>query len=88
LPFSGLDESVFGWEKVLQIADMALYLGKANGRNRAYGIAVWCPSEAALPCWKRIWLRRLRMAWWIDRSTDLPVLKQPASPSLNHTDAA
>jgi len=39
LPFAGLDESVCGWEKALQIADMALYLGKANGRNRAYGIA-------------------------------------------------
>lgn len=50
LPFSDVPESVFGWEKVLQIADMALYLGKANGRNRAYGISrLLVPSEVALP---------------------------------------
>jgi diguanylate cyclase (GGDEF)-like protein len=50
LPFSDVPESVFGWEKVLQIADMALYLGKANGRNRAYGISrLLVPSEIALP---------------------------------------
>lgn len=50
LPFSGVDESVLGWEKVLQIADMALYLGKANGRNRGYGISeLRIPIEKALP---------------------------------------
>ena len=50
LPFSDVPESVFGWEKVLQIADMALYLGKANGRNRAYGIShLLVPSDRALP---------------------------------------
>jgi len=50
LPFSDVPESAFGWEKVLQIADMALYLGKANGRNRAYGISHLLVSpEIALP---------------------------------------
>lgn len=39
LPFSGIPDEVCDWEKTLQIADMALYLGKTNGRNRAYGIA-------------------------------------------------
>lgn len=38
LPFAGVDESSVGWEKTLQIADMALYIGKVHGRNRAYGI--------------------------------------------------
>lgn len=38
LPFAGLDESVLGWERALQIADMALYIGKVHGRNRAYGL--------------------------------------------------
>ncbi|RUO36740.1 hypothetical protein CWE13_07780 [Aliidiomarina shirensis] len=38
LPFAGVDESNIGWEKTLQIADMALYIGKVHGRNRAYGI--------------------------------------------------
>ncbi|MBK1889922.1 diguanylate cyclase [Undibacterium sp. 14-3-2] len=50
LPFSGIPEEQFGWEKVLQIADMALYLGKANGRNRAYGISsLLAPAATALP---------------------------------------
>ncbi|MBC3870010.1 tetratricopeptide repeat-containing diguanylate cyclase [Undibacterium oligocarboniphilum] len=50
LPFSDVPESVFGWEKVLQIADMALYLGKANGRNRAYGVShLRVSADLALP---------------------------------------
>ena len=36
LPFDGLAEEAFNWEQALKVADMALYLGKANGRNRAY----------------------------------------------------
>jgi diguanylate cyclase (GGDEF)-like protein len=39
LPFSDIPDEICDWEKTLQIADMALYLGKTNGRNRAYGIA-------------------------------------------------
>lgn len=38
LPFLSGSSEYFGWEKTLQIADMALYLGKKHGRNRAYGI--------------------------------------------------
>lgn len=38
LPFAGVAESELNWEKALQIADMALYIGKVHGRNRAYGI--------------------------------------------------
>ena len=34
LPFSGVNEQQLDWEKVMQIADMALYLSKANGRNQ------------------------------------------------------
>ncbi|MFZ6687936.1 tetratricopeptide repeat-containing diguanylate cyclase [Undibacterium sp. SXout11W] len=50
LPFSDISELKLDWEKALQIADMALYLGKANGRNRAYGIAkIMVDSESALP---------------------------------------
>lgn len=37
LPFDGLTDEQLGWEKALQLADMALYLGKVHGRNRAYG---------------------------------------------------
>lgn len=38
LPFADVSETELNWEKALQIADMALYIGKVHGRNRAYGI--------------------------------------------------
>ena len=49
LPFSGVPESICNWEKTLQMADMALYLGKAHGRNRAYGLSrLLVPHEQAM----------------------------------------
>ncbi|AZP11373.1 tetratricopeptide repeat-containing diguanylate cyclase [Undibacterium parvum] len=54
LPFSGVPETACDWEKTLQIADMALYLGKAHGRNRAYGLArLLVPYEVAMPILER-----------------------------------
>lgn len=54
LPFSGVPESVCDWEKTLQIADMALYLGKTHGRNRAYGLArLLLPYEQVMPVLER-----------------------------------
>ncbi|RUO67083.1 tetratricopeptide repeat-containing diguanylate cyclase [Idiomarina ramblicola] len=38
LPFADISEQEMDWEKVLQVADMALYTGKAHGRNRACGV--------------------------------------------------
>lgn len=38
LPFDGLDEQTINWERALHIADMALYIGKTHGRNRAIGV--------------------------------------------------
>ncbi len=50
LPFSGIPETECNWEKAMQLADMALYLGKVNGRNRAYGLlSLLVPYEQALP---------------------------------------
>jgi diguanylate cyclase (GGDEF)-like protein len=50
LPFSGVSEENCGWEKTLQMADMALYLGKAHGRNRAYGLSkLLVKHEKAMP---------------------------------------
>jgi len=54
LPFSGLSETQCNWEKALQIADMALYLGKVNGRNRAYGLnRLLAPFEQVMPVLER-----------------------------------
>lgn len=38
LPFGNVSEQEMDWERVLQVADMALYTGKAHGRNRAVGV--------------------------------------------------
>lgn len=54
LPFSGLTEEQCNWEKAMQIADMALYLGKVNGRNRAYGLnRLLVPFSEAMPVLER-----------------------------------
>lgn len=54
LPFSGLSETDCNWEKAMQIADMALYLGKVNGRNRAYGLnRLLAPFEQVMPVLER-----------------------------------
>ncbi|MDQ2069003.1 tetratricopeptide repeat-containing diguanylate cyclase [Natronospira bacteriovora] len=46
LPFAGVPEDDIDWEKALHIADMALYIGKTHGRNRAIGIlGLNCPYE-------------------------------------------
>lgn len=50
VPFSDVPEEFCDWERALQIADMALYLGKTHGRNRAYGLAKLLVShELAIP---------------------------------------
>ena len=54
LPFSDLSETDCNWEKAMQIADMALYLGKVNGRNRAYGLnRLLAPFEQVMPVLER-----------------------------------
>lgn len=50
LPFIEGANEFRGWEKTLQIADAALYFGKNNGRNRAYGIGkILVDEEIAMP---------------------------------------
>ncbi|MCC5851495.1 MAG: diguanylate cyclase [Alkalimonas sp.] len=38
LPFADISEEQLNWEKALQLADLALYAGKARGRNQACGV--------------------------------------------------
>ncbi|RUO34170.1 diguanylate cyclase [Aliidiomarina sanyensis] len=50
LPFAGVPEEEVNWERALQIADMALYIGKVHGRNQAYGImGLKVPFEQVQP---------------------------------------
>ncbi len=50
LPFADVPEEICNWEKALQLADLALYLGKVHGRNRAYGLmSLSVPYIEALP---------------------------------------
>jgi len=38
LPFDSVSEQELDWERCLQIADMALYIGKVHGRNQGLGV--------------------------------------------------
>jgi len=38
LPFAGVDEKKFHWEKAMQLADMALYFSKLHGRQQMHFI--------------------------------------------------
>ncbi|TRW48491.1 diguanylate cyclase [Aliidiomarina halalkaliphila] len=54
LPFAGIPEKDLNWERALQIADMALYIGKVHGRNQAYGImGLNAPYEQVQPLLER-----------------------------------
>jgi diguanylate cyclase (GGDEF)-like protein len=81
LPFSGLTEEQCNWEKAMQIADMALYLGKVNGRNRAYGLnRLLVPFEEAMPVLER----DISAAIKADM-VELVEVVGPVAPSLLHT---
>jgi hypothetical protein len=65
LPFSDVPESVFGWEKVLQIADMALYLGRQMAVTVLTAFRTcWCRLNARCLFWKPISRLQLRTVWW------------------------
>lgn len=84
LPFSGLTEEQCNWEKAMQIADMALYLGKVNGRNRAYGLnRLLVPFEEAMPVLER----DISAAIKADM-VELVEVVGPVAPSVLHTTPA
>lgn len=80
LPFSDVPEDQCNWEKAMQLADMALYLGKVNGRNRAYGLLkLLVPYEQALPELERDFSDALKQ-----NMVDICVVLGPgASPSTH-----
>lgn len=45
-PFEYGEEAIRDWERCLQIADMALYLGKVQGRNQALGVSELLENNA------------------------------------------
>jgi hypothetical protein len=54
------DEQLISWERAVNVVDMAMYLAKAHGRNRAYGItSLNVEDEAALTAIER----DLESAW-------------------------
>jgi diguanylate cyclase (GGDEF)-like protein len=74
LPFSGISEDQCNWEKAMQLADMALYLGKVNGRNRAYGLLrLTVPPEQALPELERDFSQAIK-----DGMVEVAVINGPA----------
>lgn len=80
LPFSDVPEDMCNWEKAMQLADMALYLGKVNGRNRAYGLLkLLVPYEQALPELERDFSDALKQ----DMVDICVVLGPGASPSTH-----
>jgi diguanylate cyclase (GGDEF)-like protein len=84
LPFSGLTEEQCDWEKAMQIADMALYLGKVNGRNRAYGLTrLLVPFEAAMPVLERDISAAIKA-----EMVELVEVVGPETPSESHTGPA
>lgn len=48
LPFPmRVNEDMLSWERMLHLVDMALYLAKVQGRNRACGLIAFCDGSAA-----------------------------------------
>jgi diguanylate cyclase (GGDEF)-like protein len=77
LPFAGLSATQCGWEKAILLIDMALYLGKKNGRNRAYGlVGMREPGAAALAKIEANFLAAVE-----DGSVELVEVLGPGSPA-------
>jgi diguanylate cyclase (GGDEF)-like protein len=71
LPFAGLDEDIIGWEKALQIADLALYVGKTHGRNQAIGVlGLQAPLEKVGPLLQQDLAKAIEKGWV--RSVTIP----------------
>jgi diguanylate cyclase (GGDEF)-like protein len=47
MPVQNADDPELGWERLLHLVDMALYMAKSHGRNRAYGLVGLMRSDPA-----------------------------------------
>ncbi len=63
------------WERALDVVDTALYLAKAHGRNRAYGVRSLQPGEGASPAEPGVALE----AAWRQGRADLAHLAGPGA---------
>jgi diguanylate cyclase (GGDEF)-like protein len=81
LPFSGVSEKQMDWEKVLQVADMALYMGKAHGRNRACGVTKLHVSYAEAQAILETDLSKALNNEWISMET----IEGPESPTQDQS---
>lgn len=60
LPLRGESEQLLSWDRGVNIVDMALYLAKAHGRNRAYGVTA---LKSAAPEVMETIEKDLEVAW-------------------------
>lgn len=80
LPFAGLDEDTISWEKALQIADLALYMGKTHGRNQAIGVlSLKVPLEQVGPLLEQDLATAIERGWV--RSITIPGPPPDPSPA-------
>jgi diguanylate cyclase (GGDEF)-like protein len=77
-PFPLVRGAALSWERAVNIVDMALYLAKGHGRNRAYGVRGIKPLDAAALLAVEQDIERARRAGLVDLSVvqgGMPVLR-------------
>ncbi|GAB3257451.1 GGDEF domain-containing protein [Chitinimonas naiadis] len=83
LPFAQIPETELGWEEVLQIADMAMYLSKHAGRNQAtIVVSLATDLETAKPALLRDLDEAVRQKLINTRSVLGPPAADASSPTL------
>ncbi|MFL6656813.1 MAG: diguanylate cyclase [Massilia sp.] len=78
-------EHALPWERAVNLVDMALYLAKAHGRNRAYGVRGFAKFEQTSMEAIEQDLERAWRAGFVDLSIVLGDWQEPAKVDLNAT---
>ncbi len=83
LPLKVGEEQLLGWERAVNVVDMALYLAKAHGRNRAYGItSLNIDNEASL-----VTIERDLESAWQNNIVNMQITLGPTISSPTHPTA-